>query len=200
MRHDDTSKIIIAGLTQSGKTTLAEKFAEILGLKILKTCTTRPKRSPDEDSYHFYTLDEYKKLKSEEKFTETLGLDNYARWTNPKDMLEADICIFDPIGIPLAVDLFHKHGYEVALIYVSADENKRRDAALNKTGLNADTYDKRRKNEEALFHDLEEAKKTKASMYGADQTLYWTNDMTENSLKDFISSVRFTVNGLNLYN
>lgn len=134
-------KIIITGRTRSGKTTLARYLAERMGTTILKTCTNRPKRYPEEDTYHFYNADEAAAIPKENKKLLTTGLDGYERWTTMEDLSNAGIAILDEAGIYKATTLFHGLGHRVLFLYAMASEDDRRnaeelDAEKNGTDIN----------------------------------------------------------------
>lgn len=117
-------KIILAGRTQSGKTTLADYLKDNLSLQVLKTHTTRPKRYPEESSYHFHTEEEAELVS--EKFLLTTGLDRYERWTTKPQFLKADLAILDGRGIKDAITCWHEAGHKVLLLYVDVKNEKRR--------------------------------------------------------------------------
>ena len=120
-------KIILAGRTQSGKTTLANYLKNELGLQVLKTHTTRPKRYPEESGYYFHAEEEAELIR--EKFLLTTGLDRYQRWTTRPAFLQADLAILDRHGMKEAITCWHTAGHKVLLIYVDAGANERGMAA-----------------------------------------------------------------------
>ena len=50
---------IIAGRSGSGKTSVVQELCSSCGLKPVKTTTTRPRRFPEEDAYHFISQNEF---------------------------------------------------------------------------------------------------------------------------------------------
>lgn len=113
-------RILVAGRTQTGKTQLAKLLSERTGLPVLKTSTTRPKRTPDEDCYHFYSESEAEQIPDSQKLFLTHALDGHARWTDRDDFLGAGIAILDPTGLGGAVKLWQETGDRVAIVYVSS--------------------------------------------------------------------------------
>ncbi|MCM1234695.1 MAG: ATP-binding protein [Ruminococcus flavefaciens] len=191
-------KFIIAGRACSGKTRIAERLAKELGVPLLKTCTTRPRRTPDEDSYHFYTEEDAKSIPKSEKLFRTVAIDQYERWTRRDDFLEAGIAVLDPNGIPQAINLWHAYGHPVRLVYVKADTDTRRKAWI-KRAMRAGKDRKKavrsfeiREDSESLMFDQMEAqiqyafgrcKSCFASeddqhAYGEDKLDGWLNDFT----------------------
>lgn len=156
-------KILIMGRAQTGKTTVARKLADATGLKLLKTCTTRPKRTPDEDIYHFYTPEEAGQIPQEEKLFHTLAVDGFERWTNRADFLEAGIAVLDPTGAEPAVRLWQAHGYDVTVLYCSEPDETRLSRWIGSTmGSGPDAYDEavvkfnhRERTEAPMFDELE---------------------------------------------
>ena len=126
-------KILIMGRAQTGKTTVANHLAAITGLKLLKTCTTRPRRSPDENTYHFYTPEEAMAIPMKDKFFYTVSVDGFERWTNRSDFLEAGIAILDTVGAEQAVRIWRAQGYNVTLLYCEEPVETRRTRWISST-------------------------------------------------------------------
>lgn len=188
-------KIIIAGRTQTGKTTFANKLAEKFGLTVLKTCTTRPKRSPNEDTYHFYTQEEYEAIPLSERFTETTGLDGYSRWTNRADAIQADIAILDPIGIPLMTNLWHKYGHKVILIYISVQKDLRAYKAIYETKIAPSDFDVRDKKEDDLFTSMESRLQSGRSfIFNIDGLIQYHNTMLPGSDESVMDAIEHFLN------
>lgn len=59
-----TENVILAllGCSASGKTSLANYLVRHDGFTKIKTCTTRPQRTPNEDDYHFVTVNQFKHM------------------------------------------------------------------------------------------------------------------------------------------
>lgn len=156
-------KIIIAGRTRSGKTTLAKAISEATGLEILKTSTSRPRRYPGEDDYHFYTPEEAAAIPDEKKLCSTHGLDQYERWADLDAVLASGIAIVDTMGIAQITEAWQVHGEPtVLLVYTDANADGRRDAeirdAMDHGGdveKAAAAFDVRNRTEDAAFTALE---------------------------------------------
>lgn len=124
--EDKYGKVVIAGRAQTGKTSLAKRLSDETGLIILKTCTTRPKRHPDEDTYHFYDISEAMRIPPEQKLFPTTAVDGFERWTNKSDFLDAGIAVLDPTAVQDAVRLWQSQGYRVAIIYCGLPDEERK--------------------------------------------------------------------------
>ena len=119
--------ITIAGRTAAGKSIIAKKLAERLGLTVLKSYTTRAPR-PDEianptDADHiFVTEAEYDKLT--DIIAETCINGN--RYCTTKEILkDSDCYVIDPDGLSyLKKNL--EPGFRLAQFYVYADEDIRK--------------------------------------------------------------------------
>ena len=107
-------KLIIAGRTGSGKTTLAQKLSEY-GLSVLKTHTTRPKRKPNEDGYIF--IDEKTANNIPDKILET-EINGYKYFATTETVEKADILVLDPNGVRDVSALYPDT--EFALVYAKA--------------------------------------------------------------------------------
>lgn len=124
--EDRYGKILVMGRSQSGKTTVARRLSELTGLKVLKTSTSRPRRTPDEGTYHFYTPEEAAAVPMDRKLFHTIAVDGFERWTDRDDFLEAGIAVLDPTGAEPAVRLWQAQGYRVTILYCGEPEEVRR--------------------------------------------------------------------------
>lgn len=105
-------KIIIAGRTGTGKTTLAQRLSEY-GYSVMKSYTTRKPRNENEDSYIFVTDTVAEKMTSKILSTNINGNEYFA--TDHK-VKHADILILDPAGITEITERYPDE--EFVLIYV----------------------------------------------------------------------------------
>ena len=176
--NNSSEKILIAGRAHSGKTRLAEHLAEKLGVKLLKTCTTRPKRTPDEDTYHFYPEAEANAVPKSEKLFQTFAVDSYERWTAKSDFLEAGIAILDLTAVPQAIRLWQTHGYYVRFIYVYAESADRRETWVynamkaGKTEAEAfRTFNERECCEAQMFDFFEQSALDQYGLFASDSML-----------------------------
>lgn len=112
-------KFIIIGRDSSGKTTLAHLLQQ-KGLSLLKTYTTRPKRSDTEDTYHFVSSEEAKDLKGK---CLRMTYNNHEYFALEKDVLDADVLILDPNGLYELIEALPDESLHV--IWIKADEEQR---------------------------------------------------------------------------
>lgn len=87
---------IIAGRSGSGKTSVVQELCSSCGLKPVKTTTTRPRRFPEEDAYHFISQDEFDIRKDIIAPTKICG-SSYG--ITPEALDAGDIIILDLKGI-----------------------------------------------------------------------------------------------------
>ena len=105
-------KIIIAGRTGTGKTTLAQKLSEY-GYSVMKSYTTRKRRNENEDSYIFVTETIAEKMTNKILSTRINGNEYFATEHTVK---HADILILDPSGITEVTEKYPDE--EFVLIYI----------------------------------------------------------------------------------
>lgn len=128
-------KFIIIGRDGSGKTTLAHLLQQ-KGLSLLKTYTTRPKRSDTEDTYHFISPEEAKRLKGK---CLQMTYNNHEYFALEKDVLDADVLILDPNGLYELIEALPDESLHV--IWIKADEEQRTQKAASR-GDNPETESK----------------------------------------------------------
>lgn len=173
-------KILVMGRAQAGKTTVAKRLAEETGLVLLKTSTSRPKRSPDEDTYHFYTPKEAAAIPMERKLFHTLAVDGFERWTDRDDFLEAGIAVLDPTAMVQAVRLWQAQGFRVTVLYCGDQKEARRSrwmkdmAGDDGSGWDAAVaaFGHRERTEGPMFDELERNIRYVEEADAADAVLY----------------------------
>lgn len=178
--EDRYGKIVVMGRSQSGKTTVAKRLAELTGLPVLKTSTSRPKRTPDEDTYHFYTPEEAAAIPMERKLFRTLAVDGFERWTDRDDFLAAGIAVLDPTGAEPAVRLWQAQGYRVTILYCGEPEEVRRTRWMKEFAADDGSdwdqvlaaFGHRELTEAPMFDAFEKTVQDIDDMYGADALLY----------------------------
>lgn len=148
--------ITIAGRTAAGKSIIAKKLAERLGLTVLKSYTTRAPR-PDEianpaDADHIFVSEaEYDKLTG--IIAETCINGN--RYCTTKEILkDSDCYVIDPDGLSyLKKNL--EPGFRLAQFYVYADEDIRKKRFMER-GKSESEFRVRSDAEDKQFADYED--------------------------------------------
>lgn len=173
-------KFVIIGRDGSGKTKLADLLKKS-GLSVLKTHTTRPKRWPEENTYHFHTREEAAEIKNKCLSMEYGG---YEYFTTDRDIMDADVIVLDPTGLMDLAELYPNESLHV--IYITADETARAKRAENR-GENKEQeknlLDKRK--EDPRFDVFEERLKFPVALSSNTTCVHEiTNDFDPKKLKD----------------
>lgn len=148
--------ITVAGRNSAGKSLIAKKVAEALGLNVVKSYATRKPRPEElqkglENCDHIFISDEeYDKLENITAETEING----ARYCTTQDILDkSDIYVIDPKGIK---DLKERCGnrYKILQFYIYADADKRA-ARFVARGETKAKFEAREQSEAEQFCDYE---------------------------------------------
>lgn len=148
--------ITVAGRNGSGKSLIAKKVAEALGLNVVKSYATRKPRPEElqkglENCDHIFVSDEeYDKLENITAETEING----ARYCTTQEILNnSDIYVIDPKGIK---DLKERCGnrYKLLQFYIYADADKRA-ARFVARGESKVKFEAREQSEDEQFNDYE---------------------------------------------
>lgn len=148
--------ITVAGRNSAGKSLIAKKVAEALGLNVVKSYATRKPRPEElqkgiENCDHIFVSDEeYDKLENITAETEING----ARYCTTQEILDnSDIYVIDPKGIK---DLKERCGsrYKLLQFYIYADADKRA-ARFIARGESKAKFESREQSEDEQFCDYE---------------------------------------------
>ena len=124
-------KILIIGRTGSGKDTVARTLFDHFGLRQLVSNTTRPKRTPTENTHIFVSKEEAAMLT--DRVAET-KIGEYEYFATREDFEACDIYVIDPLGMN---DLLSKTPDEEYLVcYVWANQ----DVRLKRARLRGDDH------------------------------------------------------------
>lgn len=126
-------KFLIIGRTGSGKDYLAEQLSK-KGYKILKSYTTRERRTPNEDTHIFINKDEAIKYKDRIAETKIGDIEYFA---TKQQLLDSDIYVIDPKGLYVLLNKMPKERF--IIIYVSSLTQSRIDRAIERVKDN-ETY------------------------------------------------------------
>ena len=87
----------IVGRTGAGKDTITNAVADKFNLNVVKSYTTRPKRSVDEDTHIFIKPEDFELYQNDiVAYTE---INNYKYFCTRQQLDDADFYIIDPNGI-----------------------------------------------------------------------------------------------------
>lgn len=114
-------KFLVAGRTASGKYTIVKEVCERLGLKQVKSLTTRPPRKEELNNcncdHYFVTDDEFELLRDLEEFAAYTEINGYKYATTFKEIDDSDLYVIDPNGIKYFREQC-KDKYRIIEIYI----------------------------------------------------------------------------------
>ena len=156
-------KFLIVGRTGSGKDELKRYLQSKYGWSFVKSYTTRPKRTPDEDTHIFITHEEAKAIPDSEKVAVTFITNNTDTpdeyFATTQQVQECDAYIIDPIGVQMLLKNMPDETFEI--IYIEAEsEEKRKEMACDRHENKEDAiriFEKRCTSEQKQFDDFEES-------------------------------------------
>lgn len=121
-------KFLIVGRSGSGKDELKRHLESQYGWKFVKSYTTRPKRTPNEDTHIFISHEEAAKIPKEEKVAVTFIKNNTDTpdeyFATMQQVQEADAYIIDPKGVKMLLENMPKETFEI--IYMQAQSEEKR--------------------------------------------------------------------------
>lgn len=93
-------KFLVIGRTASGKTYLAHKAAEKLGMRVVKSFTTRPPRpGEEENSDHYFVDSKENNINEKDNIVAYTEINGYKYWTTKDELDRCDIYVIDPNGV-----------------------------------------------------------------------------------------------------
>ena len=147
-------KILIVGRTGVGKDYLAKKLGEF-GLTQLKSYTTRPKRTPDENTHIFISPEEVEALTP--KAAQTV-INGHHYFATVEQVLRSDVYIVDPTGLYELLD--HMPDTPFLIVHVTADREVARKHAIGRASdpeRESAVYDARTASEDSQFSNFEKS-------------------------------------------
>ena len=148
-------KVFIIGRTATGKDRLANELKG-RGMTLLKSYTTRPKRSADEDTHTFITNEEYEKMDKDTiaAYTEINGNKYFA---TKADVLNCDVYIIDVNGLRQISESMPDT--PVIVVHMTANKEERKKRFIKRSGLDENKalkeYEERTESENAQFSEFE---------------------------------------------
>lgn len=127
-------KFLVIGRTASGKTYLAHKAAEKLGMRVVKSFTTRPPRPGEEEkSDHYFVDNKENNINEKDNIVAYTEINGYKYWTTKDELDRCDIYVIDPNG----VEYLKKQcsdDYVFVEIYVDAPKKIRKRRYISRGG------------------------------------------------------------------
>lgn len=143
--------VLIVGESGSGKSTICDELTKSYGLKQVKSYTTRPRRSANEDGHTFISNDEFSKLENICAYT---YFDNHHYCATKEQVDNADLYIIDPYGVGYFMEKYN--GRKIPMVvYVHVDKDIRRHR-MEKRGDSISKIEQRITNDELAFADADE--------------------------------------------
>lgn len=148
-------KVLIIGRTATGKDYLANELKG-RGMTLLKSYTTRPKRSDNEDTHKFITNEEYETIDKDTiaAYTEINGGKYFA---TKDDVLNCDVYIIDVNGLRQISESMPDT--PVIVVHMTANEEERKKRFIKRSGLDENKalkeYKERTESENAQFSEFE---------------------------------------------
>lgn len=151
---DMDKKLLIVGRSSSGKTSIASTACYNLGLKLVKSYTTRPPRNEKEilnsTDHIFITEDDVEKYKDNiAAYTEING---YKYFTTMDQINECDAYVIDPNGIK-SLKEHCGNLYDFCTVYVRTSPAIAKERAQRRG--DGDMFDSRIADEDAQFKQFE---------------------------------------------
>lgn len=153
MKNKEHVLLCILGRTGSGKDFLANKLCDKMGLGLICSYTTRPRRDGEGDTHIFTTKETYEQMQTEGNvaaYTEIAG--NYY-WTTIDQLYENDVYIIDPLGVQSLCKL-NLPNLRLVTVYINTPDDIREQRALNNRGDDKFVFRKRDISERQQFRDM----------------------------------------------
>jgi len=146
-------RLLIIGRTASGKDTLADALRRSCGMTFVKSCTTRPRRTPDEDTHVFLTERQAEPLVRDAVAYTKIG--DYIYFTTAQQVMETEGYVIDPIGMRMLCTNMPDTPFVIA--YVHADDTQRRLHAMRRGNAEREAvaFARRAASEDAEFTAFE---------------------------------------------
>ena len=143
--------VLIVGESGSGKSTICDELTKRYDLKQVKSYTTRPRRSEDEDGHTFISDEEFNKLENICAYT---YFDNHHYCATREQVDNADLYIIDPYGIGYFMSKYD--GRKIPMVvYIHTDKRIRR-KRMEQRGDTTYKIRQRMANDESSFVNVDE--------------------------------------------
>lgn len=140
----------VIGRSASGKSSLTREVANQLGLKVLKSYTTRPKRESElNESDHIHISSEEVSNFSDDIVAYT-KIGEYEYFCTKQQLLESDFYVVDPVGYYSLKEKSRELGIKIESIYISVPRRILYQRAIDR-GDSIEAYSKRTEDENVQF-------------------------------------------------
>lgn len=119
--------ILLIGESGSGKNTVQDELEKLYGCIPLLSYTTRPKRTPDENTHTFVTMEEFEQIIKNETVVAFTNFDNNLYCATDKQLEQSDVYIIDVKGLQNLLDLKFEKAIDIPFVtvYLQVSEEER---------------------------------------------------------------------------
>lgn len=148
--------ICVVGRTATGKSALVRDVCQKLGIKQVKSYTTRPMRqkeieNPNDTDHYFIKENEVDQYKDD--FAAYTEINGYKYFTTKQILDSSDIYVIDPQGLKKLKDICGDE-YQIVTIYITVDHSVGKRRSIQR-GESIDIYYARYYSEDEQFSDFE---------------------------------------------
>lgn len=119
--------ILLIGESGSGKNTVQDNLERLFGCVPLLSYTTRPKRTPDENTHTFVTMEEFEQIIKNETVVAFTNFDGNLYCATNKQLEQSDVYIIDIKGLQKLLDLKFEKAIDIPFVtvYLQVPEEER---------------------------------------------------------------------------
>ena len=184
----DNFKLLIVGRTGSGKDYLARLLTEE-GLSQLISYTTRPKRTPDEDTHIFITKEEADSIPKADKVATTV-INGYEYFATRQQVEASDIYIIDPNGLHELMGNMPDTPFLIINVRADREEAKKRAMARGADPeKEAEIFEARYASESEQFTAFEKELESKEECENRYNYICMENDYRPETFDDAIENI-----------
>lgn len=119
--------ILLIGESGSGKNTVQDNLEKMYGCVPLLSYTTRPKRTPDENTHTFVTMEKFEQIIKNETVVAFTNFDGNLYCATDKQLEQSDVYIIDVEGLQTLLDLKFEKAIDIPFVtvYLQVPEEER---------------------------------------------------------------------------
>ena len=119
--------ILLIGESGSGKNTVQDNLEKLYGCVPLLSYTTRPKRTPNENTHTFVTMEEFEQIVKNETVVAFTNFDGNLYCATDKQLEQSDVYIIDVKGLQTLLDLKFEKAIDIPFVtvYLQVPEEER---------------------------------------------------------------------------
>lgn len=154
----DKKIFLIVGRTGSGKDTLVNQIAEKYNMNVLKSYTTRPKRTEEKDTHIFIREEDFEEDFEiyKEQIVAYTEIDGYRYFSTYDQLNKANFYIVDPNGIKTLKGKYNLYNFNFVVIYIYATDTIRNARAIHQRKDRPEIFNSRNQDEDLQFSTFEQ--------------------------------------------